>query len=280
MIRVIQLCFFVAAFLFAFCAKAQDAEVQVMTYNIRYDNPADPLPWEDRRDEVAEVIMFNDIIGVQEALAHQVDYIAGKLSHHEWYGVGRDDGRRKGEFSPVFWNTFEFEFIHGETIWLSPFPKQTGSIGWDAQMPRIATIVILQHKQTRQTYRVINTHFSHIGETAKQMAARLLRGYAVSNNQDVVLLMGDFNTEPDEEAYKLLNAAPLSDSHDSAKRRCRTTLATYTSFDPDDIHMKRLDYIFTNAGEVVWACINEQIKYGFFLSDHQPYFIILPAEAK
>lgn len=276
--RLTLLSFLILAF--SFCAKAQDAEVQVMTYNIRYDNPSDPLPWEDRRDEIAQVIMFNDIIGVQEALAHQLDYIADKLPHHEWFGVGRNDGVRSGEFAPVFWNTYEFELIHGETIWLSPFPKEAGSIGWDAHMPRIATIVILRHKQTGQTYRVINTHFSHVGETAREMAARLLRGYAVSANQDVVLLLGDFNTEPGDDAYKLLSAPPMADSHDTARRRCRKTLATYTSFDPDDIFMKRIDFIFTNSEKVEWACINEQIKYGYFLSDHQPYFIIIPADVQ
>lgn len=245
-----------------------------MTFNIRYDNPNDPLTWQERKVEVAEAFAFQDIIGVQEALAHQTKFIAENLPFHTYFGVGRNDGKEEGEFCPIFYNTTKFDFIHGETIWLSSSPQVVGSIGWDAELPRIATIVILQHKVSGKLLRVINTHFSHVGELARENAAQLIRGYVVNSPEDHVIVMGDFNEESDEPAFKILNAAPLKDSFEGNPNRCRDQFTTYSTFDPDGSYIKRIDHIFTDL-EVEWICILELIKYGFFISDHHPLFIVV-----
>lgn len=249
-------------------------ELQAMTFNIRYDNPDDPLPWDERRDEVAQVISFNDIIGVQEALHHQVLDLEERLPLHGWFGVGRDDGRRAGEFAPVFWNRNKFRFIHGETLWLSAWPRSIGSTGWDAHMPRIVTVVLLQHLESGKTIRVLNAHFSHVGKNARMMAAQLLRGYAVSARQDEVLVMGDFNSAPGSAAYQVLSKTPFRDTYNSADVRCRRSFSTYTTFRPEDTTGRRIDHIFSSLDSVEWVCIEEQIKNGFYISDHLPMFIV------
>lgn len=267
---------FVSLLMLMLLSQGLDAqqELQAMTFNIRYDNPEDPLPWEDRREEVAKVIFFNDIIGVQEALHHQVLDLEARLPLHDWFGVGRDDGATAGEYAPVFWNRKKFRLIHGETLWLSEWPRAVGSTGWDAHMPRIATLVLLEHLESGKTVRVLNAHFSHVGKDARRMSAQLLRGYAASAMQDEVLLMGDFNSAPDSTAYNLLNAPPFKDSFEAAELRCRTQLPTYVTFDPDNTTKERIDHIFTTMETVDWICIDEQIKYGYFISDHLPLFIV------
>ena len=256
------------------CIAGYGQELQVMSFNIRYDNDSDPLLWENRKDEVASTILFHDIIGVQEALHHQVMDIADRLPAHDWYGVGRDDGKAQGEYAPIFYNTQKFELVRGETIWLSETPTIPGSVGWDAQLPRIATVAILIHKETRKTIRVVNTHFSHVGEDARLNASWLIRGYATSASQDHVIVLGDFNVEEEDPAYAVLNQEPLIDSYYSSATRCRPKYFTYAGFDPNENQKKRIDHIFSNIETISWICIDEQIKWGFYISDHLPVFIV------
>ncbi|MFM1931742.1 MAG: hypothetical protein RL226_1045 [Bacteroidota bacterium] len=248
-------------------------EVQAMTFNIRYDNPEDPLLWKNRRDEVATAMIFHDIVGVQEALYHQVLDLHQRLPDHDWFGVGREDGMLRGEFCPVFYNRHTFTFVHGETIWLSPNSRSAGSIGWDAVLPRIATILILQHNATGKTVRVINTHFSHVGEEARENSARLIRGYAVNAPEDFTLIMGDMNATPEEPASEILAESPFEDSYYSSEQRCRPQFNTWCTFYTNEPMNKRIDHIYVNF-PVVWTCIEEVIKWGYFISDHHPVYIV------
>ena len=147
-------------------------EVAVVTFNIRYDNPGDPVTWDQRKETVVGSVSYFDILGFQEALAHQQDFIAASLPEHDHYGVGRDDGQRAGEHCPVFWKRDRFDLLHAETLWLSETPHVAGSVGWDAELPRVATVVVLHDRRTEQVFRVINTHFSHIGEKARAKPRR------------------------------------------------------------------------------------------------------------
>ena len=104
-------------------------EMAVVTFNIRYDNPDDPLTWEQRRSKVASTVGYFDILGFQEALVNQVDDLAEALPNHDHYGVGRDDGRVAGEHCPIFWNRARFDLLHAETKWLSATPDVPGSVG-------------------------------------------------------------------------------------------------------------------------------------------------------
>lgn len=71
-------------------------EVAVVTFNVRYDNPGDPLTWDARKGTVTSSVSYFDLLGFQEALSHQLDDIAAALPEHEYFGVGRDDGQRGG----------------------------------------------------------------------------------------------------------------------------------------------------------------------------------------
>lgn len=249
------------------------SEVQIMTFNIRYDNPSDPLVWEDRKNEVAGVMQYSQIIGVQEALYHQALDIDERLPQHKWVGVGRDDGYKAGEFCPIYYDTTVFNLRHFETIWLSPDFHKVGSIGWDAQLPRIATIAIFQHIETNKTLRVINAHFSHVGDSARVNAARLIRSFAINSIEDHLFVMGDFNENEDMPAYSVLNVAPLADTYHTSKARCRPSFATFSTFETNEMTSNRIDYIFSDT-IAEWTCVEEAIKWGYYISDHLPVYII------
>lgn len=249
-------------------------EVAMVTFNIRYDNPDDPLTWEQRKETVAGSVSYFDILGFQEALSHQVDDLVARLPEHDHYGVGRSDGLRGGEFCPVFWKRSRFDLLHAETLWLSDSPRAVGSIGWDAVLPRVATMVILNDRQTGKVFRVINAHFSHIGELARAASARLLSSRFALSQADVNVLLGDLNAEPGTEPLDILTAGRLADAHEVSAKRCRSNMGTYTGFATTGLRgAPRIDHILVDGGEVLWYCAEERIIEGLYMSDHLPVYI-------
>ena len=123
-----------------------------MTFNIRYDNPRDSAnAWPYRKDNAASQIAFHQshIVGVQEALYGQLTDLEARLPNYRYLGVGRDDGKNKGEFSAVFYDTTRLRAIKSETFWLSETPQVPGSKSWDAAITRVVTWVLFKDKQTK-----------------------------------------------------------------------------------------------------------------------------------
>ncbi|MBK1878483.1 endonuclease/exonuclease/phosphatase family protein [Pelagicoccus mobilis] len=120
---------------FTFCAvvaHSQEAQLTLMSYNIRLDLPSDGENRWDKRKEVltSQILFLNpDILGIQEGLPHQVDHLAQSLDEYAYTGVGRDDGKHEGEFSAIFYNANKVEYLAGDTFWLSETPSEP-SLGW------------------------------------------------------------------------------------------------------------------------------------------------------
>ena len=203
------------------------------TFNVRYDNPNDTIKWHERKKEVALAMRYFDIVGAQEVLPNQYDDLKFLMPKHDAFGTGRDEGGT-GEACPVFWNAERFDFLQGETRWLSLDPKQEGSVGWDADLPRIATLVVLFDRKRQQTVRVINTHWSHVGEEARLNAAALVAGWSGWDGEasdELVVVCGDLNAEPQTAPVQnLMASADLVDTYDAARYRCRKSFGTYTTF--------------------------------------------------
>ena len=157
---------------------ASAAPLKVMTFNIRYGTAGDGVnAWPERRHAVIEAIRRQDpdLLGVQEALAFQVDYLVSDLPQLGWFGVGRRDGKRKGEFSAVFYRRSRFEPVEHGTWWLSETPEVPGSVSWDSALSRTATWAVLRETRTGRKIVFVTTHFDHRGEKARRRSARLLK---------------------------------------------------------------------------------------------------------
>jgi endonuclease/exonuclease/phosphatase family metal-dependent hydrolase len=166
--------------------------------------------------------------------------------------------------------------LHAETKWLSATPDVPGSVGWDAALPRTATIVVLNDRQTGKIIRVVNTHFSHIGEEARALAARMLSLQFAMSGADIDVLLGDLNAEPESLSMAILEGGGLSDAYDVAEKRCRKNIGTYTGFPTGGLRgAPRIDHILVRGGSVLWFCAEEQIIEGFYISDHLPVYIAL-----
>ncbi|HYG03381.1 MAG TPA: endonuclease/exonuclease/phosphatase family protein [Chryseosolibacter sp.] len=246
-----------------------------MTYNIRYDNPEDgPNAWSIRKAKVFDIIKENDpdILGVQEALYHQVKELTAARDNMQYVGVGRDDGRINGEFSPIIFKKERFDLQEQGTFWLSETPDIPGSIGWDAQITRVATWALLIDKETARKILAVNTHFDHVGEQARQKSAELIKEKIVALDFEVpVIITGDFNFTREENPYFLLTDGMTVELIDPAPE----ITGTYCTFEVGT-ECKAIDYIFvTNEWNADGYTVIQDNDGTYFPSDHLPVMISL-----
>jgi endonuclease/exonuclease/phosphatase family metal-dependent hydrolase len=255
------------------------ANYRVASYNVKVavETP-EPDGWERRVDAVVGTLRFHapDIVGLQEPLAGQLDDIRDRLPAYEWVGVGRTDGDREGEFSPVGYRADRFDRETTGTFWLSETPGEVGSVGWDADLPRILTWVRLRDRETGRTIVHANTHFDHAGERARLESARLVSArLAVLRSDEPVVLTGDFNCMPGSDPYRALAESDEGIALADAKLRSRHghhgPEHTFTGFeDPRD--GERIDYVLvTHDGSVEnHASCADLRADGRVPSDHLP----------
>jgi endonuclease/exonuclease/phosphatase family metal-dependent hydrolase len=251
--------------------------LNVLTFNIRYNTTQDGVnAWPNRKEIAAKVFTDYqvDFAGLQEALAGQVADLQDQLPNYAWIGAGRDDGKYQGEFSPIFYNKQKFEVLKQGTFWLSETPEVAGSKSWDAAFPRVATYAVFKDKRNETEVFVINTHFDHISEPARQNSAKLLiTKIKELSNELPVILTGDFNT-PDaspsiktltsDSTFKLTNSESLSENPHTGGN------STFNNFKTDQ-RGPVIDFIFVGPDvEVKRHDYLPILKDNIFISDHWP----------
>ncbi|HVR44292.1 MAG TPA: endonuclease/exonuclease/phosphatase family protein [Thermoanaerobaculia bacterium] len=254
-------------------APAEEASLRVMSFNIRFDNPGDgENAWPHRRDVVASQIRSHgaDLVGVQEALEHQLADLEALIPDFARFGSGRT-AELGGEFSAILYRTSRFELLDHGTFWLSETPEMPGSRGWDAAYERIVTWGRLRDRRSGRRLLHFNTHFDHVGERARVESARLLqrRIDAIAGPSDPVVLTGDFNTQPGSHPYRILTAS-LADALEVSRTPHQGPTSTWNAFraiEPE----RRIDFIFVRGPiEVLRHAILGETFEGRFSSDHLP----------
>lgn len=185
------------------------APLTVMSFNVRYGTAKDGANhWDLRKDLCASRVtaFAPDVVGLQEALTFQNEFLLAKCPGYTAIGVARDDGKLAGEFSTLLVRTARFTIVDSGTFWLSETPEVPGSKSWDSSLPRIATWARLQDRQAGdRPLLVINTHFDHKGNVARKEAAKIIRRFIATRAADAaVIVTGDFNSAPGSEQYRTL----------------------------------------------------------------------------
>ena len=260
--------------------QSETTQVRWGTFNIRLQNGGDDNEgwgWNVRKDRVADYVKDNkwDVFGMQEVLHEQLEDLLARLPEYDYVGVGRTDGKTKGEYTPIFFLRDKYEVLEKGNFWLSETPEVAGSKGWDAAIERVASYAKLSDKKTGKVFMAVNTHFDHIGVTARRESAKLI----MQKIQDIVgdkpaVVTGDFNVTEQDEAYttmvtsefKMNDAFHLSPSH---------TGVTFSFHDfcrvaPEDCD--KIDYIFTTPGISVKQTHIEPPHPDAMLSDHNPHW--------
>ena len=257
---------------------AKTVKMKCVTLNLRYDNKWDGInSWDNRKERIFQFIEEEDadIICFQEVLNRQLVDINATQNSYSYVGVGREDGKTKGEYAPIFYKKAKYEKVKDGIFWLSEQPDSIGSIGWDAGQPRIATWVILRDKKKNREFMVINTHFDDIGINARLESSELIKGWIIKNADNLpVILSGDLNVTEESMSYQLLidNMSPLVDTY----KVCKKPKGVYYSFHGFGrklrFQRKKIDYIFVSKDAKVrsFEIPIEESKNGIYLSDHNP----------
>jgi endonuclease/exonuclease/phosphatase family metal-dependent hydrolase len=261
--------------LIGFSVKAQKNQpINVISYNIRYYNNIDgPNIWENRKENVKALLRFYDadIVGVQEAMANQFDYLK-ENSAYDAVGVGRDDGIRKNEFSGIYFNKSRFVKKETGNFWLSGTPD-VPSQGWDAALKRVCTWVRLYDKLNKKEFIFFNTHFDHVGVNARIESAKLIKEKIQQLAPKLpVVFTGDLNVTPDSEAITTIKSF-LIDTKEVTIEPPYGPVGTFNSFNWNDPLKKKIDYIFVNKGfKVQKFAVLSDSKDQKYYSDHLPIF--------
>ena len=253
-------------------------DLSAMSFNIRYGTAADgENAWPNRKAQLIEVIRQHDpdILGLQEALDVQLGEIDSALEGYARVGVGRDDGRSKGEFSPILYRRSRFELLASETFWFSPTPETPGSTGWGNHITRIATWARLRDRTTDTSFYVFNLHLDHESAPSREKSARLLAvRIRAREHPEPVIVMGDFNSGEDQPPVRLLiEAVPLTDALVSVADS--GGMGTYHAFQ-GRTDGARIDHILLSGEWSVQAAgIDRSREASRYPSDHFPVYATL-----
>lgn len=261
----------------AIVAGAQtDGTLTVLSYNIRLGEAKDGTnSWIYRYPASQMMIMdqLPDIFGLQEAYDYQVYYLKEYCKGYKAVGVGRDDGRKKGEQMAIFYRKSTVKLLKWGTFWLSETPKKP-SLGWDAACKRTATWALMKDKRTGKKFYYVNTHLDHVGWEAREKGLQLIvdRIAAMNPKGLPVVLTGDFNMTPERKEF-----APLLRTMKDARETAFKTdhLATFNDWGKQDRDI--IDYIFYSGFS---SCLTyETVRKSYFdrkfISDHYPVKAVL-----
>ena len=246
--------------------------IKVISYNIRYNNPNDKVNiWSNRKSTVIEFISNEnaDFVGMQEVLSSQLIDLMNLLPRYNFIGVGRDDGKIRGEYSPILFNNNKYEVLESDTFWLSETPNEI-SVGWDASMERICTYGLFKNLNSNKKIWIFNTHFDHVGTLAREKSVELIIDKINKLNEMnyPVLLTGDFNLEDENKSIKKLQNEFIDSKKDILKSN--HFYGTYNGFNNVKSN-KRIDYVFfKNLILINSKHVYIKTKAENWASDHHP----------
>lgn len=263
----------------------EGATFRVMSFNILCASTPEQNDWSSRRQLVIDEIKEVDplLFGLQEPTAFQMDAITAAFPEYAFVGVARDDGKRAGEFSPVFYKKDCFELLDSGTFWLSETPDVPGSRGWDAACKRVVSWAKLRCKKSGKTLVFADTHFDHISDEARQHSAQLVleRMYPITEQWSLpFFITGDFNCNSSSKGYKTLTGGTdeipaLIDTAVIAKEKVSDVKRTWNDRGevPADNEKMYIDFIFVDGKiEVEKFVVCPDTRGGEYPSDHNAIY--------
>lgn len=274
-LKIVSIVAVVLAGLYAQSISAKDkdsVEIKAMSYNIRTGTAKDGTnSWNFRYPATGMMLedVKPDVFGIQEALHDQVMFIDEMCEDYDFVGGGRDDGKKKGEYTAIFWNKKTIKKVKWGMFWLSETPK-TPSKGWDASYPRTATWAVMKHKKSGKEFIFVNTHLDHKGTQARKNGMALIMSQIEKLNTSglPVVLTGDFNAQPDSPVFAVLDGK-MENTREIASKT--DSLNTFNGWGKEK-GVRIIDHIYVSGFSACPEYRTVTEKYGDrkFISDHYP----------
>ncbi len=259
----------------AFSGNIKPEKLKVISYNIRMGEADDGTnSWKYRYPASAMMIEDQkpDIFGLQEAYDYQKQYMEEFTKGYKSVGVGREDGKNKGEIMAIFYKTSRIKLVKWGTFWLSETPDRP-SMGWDAACMRTATWALMKDKMSGKKFYYVNTHLDHVGRQAQENGLKLIVEKIAEMNPEnyPMVLTGDFNVEPDDTVLESLKL--------KMKGARETAVSTDLSptFNGWGKTFLTIDHIYYSGFSscTIFEVINKPYAERNYISDHYPVKAIL-----
>ena len=239
--------------------------IRVATYTIQYDNSSDQdNKWTTRRDLLRQLLQSEkfDIFGAQEPYLTQIKDIEPFLDGYTWVGenVIGDKTAQRRHYNPVFYRKDKFEVLDMGSFWYSETPSAPGSKGWDSYSPRMCNWVHFRIRANGREFYHFNSHFDHIGTTARAESAKLL----VAKVREIAggkpaFCTGDFNSNQNTEAYKTIaGSGILADSYVRCPSKTNGDWPTYNGYkyiSTPPAAASRIDHVFVTPKDTKGTCV-------------------------
>ena len=256
--------------------------LDVMTFNIRTGSGRDgDNAWPHRKALVVETIerFAPHVVGLQEALDEQIEYLDAMLPDYRWLGIDRglNGGVGLSEATPIFYRYRELSPIESGNFWLTATPD-TPPVRRDGRRRRrgggrIVTWARFHHRATGRQIYVFNTHLTlRRGQSQRDSADLLATRVAALPAGSSVVALGDFNNSAeDSETWRVATARGLRDAWVLADEQ-RGPPTTYGAFGaPGDALTERVDWILVGGEiDVRWVETVLHNDNGRYPSDHYP----------
>ncbi|CAN5606443.1 endonuclease/exonuclease/phosphatase family protein [soil metagenome] len=252
--------------------------LSVMSFNIRLGTADDgENRWEVRKPRTLGALkaMQPDVLGLQEAHDFQVEAFLQAMPDYGIVGIGREDGREKGEFAAIAYKTVRLRVLRSDTFWLSDTPEVIASTSWGNRVTRICTWAYFKDLATGRFFYLFNLHLDHESQLSREKAVDLiLNRIAVRAPGDPVIVTGDFNAGEDNAAIVGMKDGGFRDSYRIAHPD-ETEVGTYSGWN-ETMEPDKIDYIFVSPEiRVKDAEIVLHKAEGRWLSDHAPITALL-----
>ena len=264
-------------------------DLHVMTYNIRRrvpgNRPGSPDRWATRKHLVERIVTAEQptLLGVQEALEGQAEFVADALGpRYRWVGHGRDPSGR-GEKCPIYYDAERLELTDWRQRALSSTPEHHGSRSWGNVTRRILVSAELTDLDTGARLLVFNTHLDHLSRRSRlhsaHLIARLVRAALAADPQVAVVMMGDFNTDERSSAHQTLTeGGTMHDAWQVAAEQITPSFGTFSNYRAPRPGGRRIDHILIGgAATATRVGINATRFDGRAASDHEPVQAVLRA---
>jgi endonuclease/exonuclease/phosphatase family metal-dependent hydrolase len=252
----------------------------ILTFNIRYGTANDgPNHWTNRREFLMDVIRKEDadVIGLQEALDAQIREIVAAIPAYAVVGVGRDDGKTRGEYAAILFRRDRLHVSDSGTFWFSDTPDVVASKSWGNTTTRICTWARFVDRDGRAFWQ-FNVHLDHISQPSRERSTALVaqRIFERRTPDEPAIVTGDFNVGEDNPAIETLlgprdGAPPLMLDTFRVRYPDEKIAGTFSGFVMGTVNGPKIDYILVPPGtEVLAAEIIRTSRDERYPSDHFP----------
>lgn len=278
--RLASACLLALLLLSSASSFAATESLRIMTFNIpmgniKVEEGNGQNTWENRCTAIHGFLkdVNPDLLGMQEPVNMELRGILAGMPGYAMVGMARDDGKEKGEYTPIIYRLSRLRVLQTGSYWLTDTPDVVSKFEGSTHN-RIATWALFEDLQTGAQFLYTNTHLSYDSPAVKFEQIKVLKTHMKELNDQYGsqlphLLTGDFNmndhgADASNYNYVLNYQLLMNDMWTSAAKKQNN----------GGDRTGRIDYIYgtRNISSKYAQWDNRKLPDGFIMSDHDPLF--------